>query len=87
MPIDRTEAQRARLQTSLLEDFVRLVMESRCISPRQIEDLARAFQIHPQDVAPASVVRPGSSRLRRRAGRAGARTPVQCGRFPLLSSY
>jgi hypothetical protein len=88
MPIDRTEAQCAPLQTSLLQDFVRLVMESHCISPRQIEDLARAFQIRPQDVAPARVARrPGRGRLARRAGRSGARRPARRFGFPLFSAY
>lgn len=66
---------------------MRLVMESHCISPQQIEDLAQAFQIRLQDVAPARVVtQPGSGRSRRRNGRTGARRPAQRLRFPLLSS-
>ncbi len=88
MPIDRAEAQCTPLQTSLLQDFVRLAMESHCISPQQIEDLARTFQIRPQDVAPArDDMRPGSSRLAPGAGRRGALRPPWRGKFPLLTSY
>lgn len=83
MPVDRPDAQYAPLETSLLEHFVRLVMESHCIPPQQIEDLARALGIRPQDVAPVRAFVPAGSRsLRRREGRRSARRF----RFSLLSS-
>jgi hypothetical protein len=86
MPIDRTDVPYAPLKISLLENFVRLVLESHCIPPRQLEDLARALGIRPQDVEPARVItRRGSGSSRRRAGRTGARRPVRRSRFPLSS--